>query len=88
MIIGVCQKSADSPNVLWDYSGCLFPEGYMGHDKVFLFNNDQIEKVFSLGYQDQEQMAFKEMVDRAIIELRNKNSAAQVYSEHASDQRA
>ena len=71
MIIGVCQKSADSPDALWDYSGCLFPEGYMGADKVFLFNNDQIDKVFFMGLQDEEQMKFGKMADKALNDLRN-----------------
>jgi len=66
MIIGVCQRSMDNPEILWDYSGCLFPEGYIGADKVFLFNNDQIDRVFALGYQDPEQMAFKEKIDKAV----------------------
>ena len=72
MIIGVCQKSADNPDEVWDYSGCLFPEGYMGADKVFLFNNDQIENIYFLGYQDAEQAAFKKMADKALEDLRKK----------------
>ena len=75
MIIGICQKSADDQGTLWDYSGCLFPEGYMGPDKVFLFNNDHIDKVYSLGFQDTEQMEFKEKADRALNFLRAGSSA-------------
>lgn len=74
MIIGVCQKTSDHPDMLWDYSACLFPEGYIGADKLFLFNNDQIEKVFLMGLQDDEQMAFKEKADKAIEQMRNKTA--------------
>ena len=70
MITGVCQKSADDPERIWDYSGCLFPEGYVGADKMFLFNNDQIDRIFFMGYQDAEQAAFKEMADKALNSLR------------------
>ncbi len=56
MIIGYCQKQMDKPEVIWDYAGCVFPEGYMGPDKTFSFDNNQIEKVYALGYQDEEQM--------------------------------
>lgn len=70
MIMGVCQRSADEPNKLWDYSGCFYPEGYLGADRVFLFNNEQIERIYSLGYQDEEQIAFKEKVDETIKKLR------------------
>ena len=70
MIMGFCQVSANNPDVIWDYTGCVFPEGFMGPDKMFMFNNDQIEQVFAVGYQDQEQMAFKIKVDEAIKKLR------------------
>ena len=71
MIIGVCQRSAEKPEELWDYSGCLFPEGYIGPDKVFLFNNDQLEKIFSTGFRDEEQMAFNKKAEQAIQKLRS-----------------
>ncbi|MCL1897176.1 MAG: DUF4176 domain-containing protein [Clostridiales bacterium] len=72
MIIGVCQKLAeDGGERIWDYSGCVYPEGYMGPDKTYLFNGDQIERIFSIGYQDEEQFAFKEKADAVISELRS-----------------
>lgn len=70
MIIGVLQKQLkDGDEVIWDYSACLYPEGFMGPDKTFLFNSDQIEKVFAVGYQDQEQFAFKEKIDEIRVKL-------------------
>lgn len=72
MIIGVLQKQITAEGEhLWDYSGCLYPEGYMGSEKTFLFNHDQIEKVFAIGYQDEEQIAFAEKIDEIRRELRN-----------------
>ena len=71
MIIGVCQKSiGEAEEQLWDYAGCVYPEGYMGPDKSFLFNNDQIERIYALGYQDEEQVAFKVKADALMTELR------------------
>ena len=55
MIIGVCQLAADDPTKVWDYVGCPFPEGYLGPDKTYLFNNEQIDKIYAVGYQDEEQ---------------------------------
>lgn len=70
MIIGVLQRQIkESESIIWDYSGCLYPEGYMGGDKNFLFNTDQIEKIFAIGYQDQEQFEFKEKIDQLRYEL-------------------
>lgn len=70
MIIGVIQKQIkDGKDVIWDYSACFYPEGYMGPDKTFLFNSEQIEKIFAVGYQDEEQFCFKEKVDQIRKEL-------------------
>ncbi len=69
MIVGVCQQGG-SPEKIWDYAGVMFPEGYLDAQKMFLFNNEQITKVYALGYQDAEQIAFKEKADATIKELR------------------
>ena len=73
MIIGVCQKEV-STDSLWDYAGCVYPEGYMGPDQTFLFNNDQIDKVFSIGYQDEEQFEFKVKADSIMKQLREESA--------------
>ena len=74
MIIGFCQKEAsgESEDKIWDYAGCLYPEGYLGPNQVYLFNGDQIDKIFSIGYQDEEQFEFKTKVDAIMDDLRKK----------------
>ncbi len=71
MIVGLCQKGG-AEGKLWDYAGVVFPEGYIDPNKMFLFNNEQISQVYALGYQDAEQIAFKEKADAMIQELRKK----------------
>lgn len=44
----------------WDYIGCLYPEGNIDENYMYLFNHDQIEKVYFLGYQDEEEFNFVE----------------------------
>lgn len=71
MIIGVCQAArTENGQVVYDYSGCLYPEGYLGADKNFLFNHDQIDKLYFIGYQDDEQLSFKEKADKLINDIR------------------
>lgn len=53
MIVGLRQKQIDSGKV-WDFSGCLYPEGIINPDKLYLFNFDQIERLYFVGYQDGE----------------------------------
>ncbi len=74
MITGFAQVSADDPNRIYDYVGCVFPEGFIGPDQTYLFDSHQIEKIFFIGYQDQEQMAFKVRIDEALTEIRNKEN--------------
>lgn len=68
MIVGVLQRDANNGR-LWEYVGVLYPEGYINSDQMYLFNGDAIDKVFALGYQDEEQFAFKEMADQKYIEI-------------------
>lgn len=57
MIVGVKQKQANSDKV-WDYSACLYPEGILDPDKLFLFDAGQIERLYFVGLQDGEGLAF------------------------------
>lgn len=57
MIVGVKQKQSDSDKV-WDYSACLFPEGILNPDKLFLFDTEQIERLYFVGLQDGECLTF------------------------------
>ena len=77
MIIGFAQVSASNPDKVYDYVGCVFPEGFIGPDQTFLFDSHQIEKIYAVGYQDEEQMNFKIRVDEALTEIRRKESEKQ-----------
>lgn len=44
MIVGVKQKQIDSEKV-WDYSACLYPEGIINPERLYLFDSEQIEKI-------------------------------------------
>ncbi len=75
MIIGVLQKQMkNGQEILWDYSACLYPEGYISPNKTFLFNSDQIEKIYAVGYQDEEQFTFKTKIDEIREGLREEEN--------------
>jgi hypothetical protein len=57
MIYGRQQKELKSDKV-WDYIACLYPEGNLNEDYMYLFNHDQIEKIFFIGFQDEEEIEF------------------------------
>ena len=57
MIVGLSQKQADSDKI-WDFSACLYPEGIIDPEKLYLFDYDQIDQVFFIGFQDPEGINF------------------------------
>lgn len=63
MIVGVKQKQAGDDKI-WDYCGCLFPEGILDPDKLYLFDNEQIERMYFIGLQDSESMAFMQRLSQ------------------------
>ena len=44
----------------WDYLACLYREGNINEEFMYLFNHDQIDKVYYLGYEDEEEKRFVE----------------------------
>lgn len=54
MITGLLQVKAEDDQT-YDYSAVLYPEGYLGPADMYLFNKDQISRVYHLGFVSQEQ---------------------------------
>ena len=59
MISGFCSVAENDPNKMWDYSGCIYPEGFLSSNQTCLFDHEQIEKVYHLGLIDDEEEEFK-----------------------------
>lgn len=51
---------------VFDYGGCFYPEGIINSNRVFIFNHDQIEKVFYMGYESEESNKFNEILKEEI----------------------
>lgn len=51
MIDGYASISIDNPNKVYDYVGCLYPEGRLDNKEVQLFDHVQIDKILFLGYE-------------------------------------
>ena len=56
MICGRAQL--DIEQNYYDYSGCLYPEGYIAANDMYLFNDGDIDKVYFIGFQDPEELSF------------------------------
>ncbi len=66
MITGFCSISDNDKTKVFDYSGCLYPEGFLSSNQTLLFNHDQIDKVFYLGLSDDEEKEFKQKLNAMI----------------------
>lgn len=67
MITGFCAVENNENLKMWDYSGCMYPEGFLSSDETCLFDHNQIEKVYHLGLaEDEEEKEFKEKLKELI----------------------
>lgn len=66
MISGFCAMDEEHPGKVWDYSGCMYPEGFLSSNQTCLFDHEQIEKVYHLGLIDDEEEEFKEKLRKLL----------------------
>lgn len=69
MIIGFCAMAKEREGKIFDYCGCIYPEGLMASNQTCMFDHDQIEKVFYKGLVDEEETAFKNKLNNLINQL-------------------
>ena len=74
MIAGFCAIDNSNKDKIWDYSGCMYPEGFLTSDQICLFNHDQIEKVYHIGLSnDAEEKEFKKTLNIFMTEFEKIN---------------
>lgn len=66
MIIGYQRRKAGDETKIYDYCGCLYPEGFMGPESAAVFDHAQIDRVIAVGLQNQAQIAFAEKLKKVI----------------------
>lgn len=71
MITGFCSVDSNKSDVIYDYNGCVYPEGYLSSDQTCLFNHDQIDKIYYMGFVDDEEKEFKAKLNELVRSLDN-----------------
>ena len=66
MITGFYVKADENEEKTYDYVGCLYPEGVISSKENCVFNHEQIDKIFFIGYSDDEEKSFKEKLNKAV----------------------
>ena len=67
MIYGRLQRRINEETT-YDYIACLYPEGNIGEDYMYLFNHDDIDTVVYRGYSDAEEEALVAKLNQYIQE--------------------
>lgn len=61
MITGFCAaelKESEEAKI-WDYSGGIYPEGFLNSEQICLFDHSQIVRIDHMGLIDDEEKTFK-----------------------------
>ena len=64
MIYGRKQINTDDEKV-WDYVGCLYPEGNLGEEYNVFFNDEDIKEILFIGFQTKIDFQLQEILNRA-----------------------
>ena len=75
MITGHSQINMETKEEIFDYIGCLYPEGVISSEANILFNNDDIKEIISFGLMDDEQ---KNYLENSKILLRTEKEKEEV----------
>lgn len=68
MILGYSRLQAGDDTKIYDYCGCTYPEGFISPDKTAVFDHEQIDQIFALGFQNEEQMAFRQKLGEVLAD--------------------
>ena len=63
MIIGILQCDINNNTDIYDYSGVLYPRGLIDPDNNYLFNKQQIQRIYYMGYHNEEQNILQEKIN-------------------------
>lgn len=75
MICGFCPTGPARPGYVYDYSGFPYPMGYMDPTKIFQFDNQDIEKIVAMGYQDRETFVYMTALEEKIDDIKAETAA-------------
>lgn len=84
MVTGFCSVDNNNQEKMYDYTGCLYPEGIINSNEICLFDDNQIDKVFFKGFVDEEEIKFKENLKRT---LSNMNSNFELDDKEIEDEK-
>lgn len=64
MIIGYKIKTLNGTNEVFDYVGCVYPEGLIDSNKYLAFNQVDIDKILNVGYSDMQYEKYMDLMKK------------------------
>lgn len=77
MVIGFCIIPENDPEKVYDYLGCIYPEGVMDANQNLMFNHDQIDKIYHMGLEDEEEKTFKVKLKEVLEEAEKEETKSE-----------
>lgn len=68
MICGRVQEEAATKQI-FDYCAVYYPEGLLNPKELFLFNNEDVDLIYYVGMQDEEEFLFCEFMNEKLENL-------------------
>lgn len=68
MICGRIQEEKKSGK-LYDYSACYYPEGILEATELFLFQHEDVDKIYFVGMQEADEFAFRLFMEDKLKEM-------------------
>ena len=76
MITGFATASSDDPDLIYDYAGCIYPQGFITSNQTVLFDHDQIQKIYHFGLIDPEWVEFQDNLKKFLENLDEQDISA------------
>ena len=76
MITGFATASSDDPDLIYDYAGCMYPQGFITSNQTILFDHDQIQKIYHFGLIDPEWVEFQDNLKKFLENLDEQDISA------------
>lgn len=76
MITGFATASSDDPDLVYDYAGCMYPQGFITSNQTVLFDHDQIQKIYHFGLIDPEWVEFQDNLKKFLENLDEQDISA------------
>ena len=68
LMCGRVQREYGS-RAVYNSCACLYPEGMIDSRSVYLFDQEDIDRIYHIGLQDQEEFAFRHQMEEELTRL-------------------